>query len=339
MPFTSVSKYPGSKLLIANNGGIAIDVRNTATSISSANSGTLTVWGDLNVIGSLTSIQSTDTEIKDNIIVLNKGESNPYVTLGTSGIQIDRSGAPATFLFNDSLNWKPNPVTTSTVLRGIWEFQVDNKGSAIRTTAIRPDTSIGNYINFLGEENPTAMLNVAGTTDYEQRVLHDDDIPNKKYVDDRLPSGNEFAKRLLVGGTSVTLFDNSLVPSDTYYNPINTIRGSLGTDATVAFEFFDIFANIQGLEIRDTDITVKPGRSSNSMKITADTTGTIQFDSPVSLIHTLSTSTFPVPFHTSIYARSGIGPGGTGVYFVNNTTGATDEFVSKKKAVIFSIIF
>lgn len=339
MPFTSVSKYPGSKLIIANNGGISIDVRNTTTSISSANSGTLTIWGDLNVIGSLTSIQSTDTEIKDNIIILNKGESNPYVSLGTSGLQIDRAGAPATFLFNDSFFWKPNPVTTATILRGIWEFQVDNKGSSIRTTAIRPDVSVGNYINFLGEEHPTATLNVAGTTDYEQQVLHDDDIPNKKYVDDKLPTGNEFAKRLLVGGTSVTLFDNSLIPSDTYYNPLNKIVGSLGTDSTVAFEFFDIFANIQGLEIRDTDITVKPGRSSDSMKLKANSTGTIQFDSPIALIHTLSTSTFPVPFHTSLYARPTVGPGGTGVHYVNNTTGATDEFVGKKKAVIFSIIF
>lgn len=339
MPFTSVSKYPGSKLIIANNGGIAIDVRNTTTSISSANSGTLTIWGDLNVIGSLTSIQSTNTEIKDNIIVLNKGESNPYVSLGTSGIEIDRSGAPASLLYNDSFFWKPNTVTTATILRGIWEFQVDGIGSAIRTTGIRPDVSVGNYINFLGEEHPTATLNVAGTTDYEQRVLHDDDIPNKKYVDDKLPSGNEFAKRLLVGGSSVTIFDSTEIPGSTYYSTVNRIRGSLGNDSTIAFEFYDIFANIQGLEIRDTDITVKSGRSSNSMKIKADSTGTIQFDSPVALIHTVSTSTFPVPFHTSIYARSAAGPGGSGVYFVNNVTGASDEFVSKKKAVIFSIIF
>lgn len=58
--------------------------------------------GDLVVIGTSTSIESTDTEITDNIITLNNGEVGSNVTLGTSGIRIDRgSSDSANWLYND----------------------------------------------------------------------------------------------------------------------------------------------------------------------------------------------------------------------------------------------
>jgi len=58
--------------------------------------------GDLVVIGTSTSIESTDTDITDNIITLNKGEVGSNVTLGTSGISIDRgSSDSANWLYND----------------------------------------------------------------------------------------------------------------------------------------------------------------------------------------------------------------------------------------------
>jgi len=58
--------------------------------------------GNLVVIGTQTSVESIDTDITDNIITLNKGEVGANVTLGTSGINIDRgSSDSATWLYND----------------------------------------------------------------------------------------------------------------------------------------------------------------------------------------------------------------------------------------------
>jgi hypothetical protein len=53
------------------------------------------ITGDLTVNGTTTSIQTTDTEIKDNRITLNAGEAGAGVTLGTSGIEIDRGTSPS----------------------------------------------------------------------------------------------------------------------------------------------------------------------------------------------------------------------------------------------------
>ncbi len=53
------------------------------------------ITGDLTVNGTTTSIQTSDTEITDNRITLNAGEAGAGVTLGTSGIEIDRGTSPS----------------------------------------------------------------------------------------------------------------------------------------------------------------------------------------------------------------------------------------------------
>ena len=65
-----------------------------------------TVNGNLTVNGSLTSLQTTNTTIDDNTITLNKGETGDGVTLGTSGIEIDRGpvDAKASLLWTESAN-------------------------------------------------------------------------------------------------------------------------------------------------------------------------------------------------------------------------------------------
>jgi hypothetical protein len=48
--------------------------------------------GNFTVLGSTTSVETNNTTIKDNIIVLNQGETGNGITLGTSGITVDRGG-------------------------------------------------------------------------------------------------------------------------------------------------------------------------------------------------------------------------------------------------------
>lgn len=53
----------------------------------------VTITGNLVVEGTQTTLETVDTAIKDNIIVLNSGETGSGVTLGISGISVDRGSA------------------------------------------------------------------------------------------------------------------------------------------------------------------------------------------------------------------------------------------------------
>jgi hypothetical protein len=61
-------------------------------------------------------------------------------------------------------------------------------GSALEVASIRLPTNAPNdfagrrSLNFLGR-GANAVLSVSGQTNYASRVIHDDDIPNKAYVD------------------------------------------------------------------------------------------------------------------------------------------------------------
>ena len=76
-------------------GDSLVHAENTAFTVAQAAtfSSDLTVTGNLTVNGTTTSLQTTNTQVKDNIIVLNDGEVAAGVTAGTSGISIDRGSA------------------------------------------------------------------------------------------------------------------------------------------------------------------------------------------------------------------------------------------------------
>ena len=64
---------------------------------------TVTINGNLNVVGTQTTVSTTDTTIADNTIILNDGESGAGVTAGSAGLDIDRGTADnATFQFNET---------------------------------------------------------------------------------------------------------------------------------------------------------------------------------------------------------------------------------------------
>ena len=63
-------------------------------------SGNVNITGNLIVAGTTTTVNSTDTEIADRLITLNKGESGAGVTGTYSGVEIDRGS-----LNNVALRW------------------------------------------------------------------------------------------------------------------------------------------------------------------------------------------------------------------------------------------
>lgn len=336
---TDVLKVPGSYILDAKNGNITLNV----TNISAQHTGTVTIIGNLDVIGQTTQIESLDSRLKDNIIVLNSGEVNSYVTLGRSGLLIARGNSDtlpnaATLFYNDIDYWSVSSAAT----RGVFEFDSAQAGSAIRVNAIRINQSNGNTtLNILGDDNPRGMINVKGTDNYASRVLDDDDIPNKKYVDSALYFGTDIAKRLQVGNTFLRIADNSLTPTDPYFGPSTKIWAALNTSTNVVFRLEGTVAEIQGITIDDYVVSVNTPATDLVLQVQTGTnvvsgTASVAIDSPMKLKE-YPYGVIPEAFNTTIYNSGTPGGGGTGLYYVN--TDNSDELVSRRKAIIYGIIF
>lgn len=76
---------------------------NVEATAGTSNFNNVTIAGNLTVTGTTTNVETTNTNITDNIITLNKGELGPGVTNTTAGIEIDRGS-----LDNRSLVWTEN---------------------------------------------------------------------------------------------------------------------------------------------------------------------------------------------------------------------------------------
>ena len=103
---TNTSTNVGNLILQTSADGSTLSDRLTITSAGNVTiANDLTVQGDFTVSGTTTTVDTTNLNITDNIITLNDGETNSYVTLGTAGIEIDRgTSTNATFLYDDSID-------------------------------------------------------------------------------------------------------------------------------------------------------------------------------------------------------------------------------------------
>ena len=343
---TDVLRVSGDYFVDAGNGNITLNVTN------STSTGTVFINGNLTVLGTQTNIESVNSEISDNIIMLNSGEPNNYVTRQTSGIMISRgnSDSPvnaAAILYNDTENWTSvYTIGTATNLlsssnQGVFDFTSAQVGSAIRINAIRIYDSTATSIvgksrlNIFGSENPLSVLSVSGTSNYENNIYDDDDIPNKKYVDNRYSSGTNVAKSMVVGTSAIRLLDpNDVTDSGLFYSGTPQVVVTLGTTTNVALTLIGNSAAFSGLTLSSSTISVN---NPNYDLVLRPTTGqAVVVESPLRL-QDMSTSTFTATTNQSTIYYATPGGGGSGIYYVNTT--AHDELVSRRKAIIYSIIF
>jgi hypothetical protein len=333
---TDVLKVSGDYLLNAKNGDVTINVTNEST----PHTGTVTILGNLNVVGTQATIATIDSELKDNIIILNSGETaNPGITLGYSGIRIargfgDDANYAASILYNETPGDGFWTDPGGNIHNGVFEFKSNNAGSAISVNAIRIAST--SSLNLLGAESGEAMLNVKGQFDYLSRVVDPDDIPNKAYVDQALYSGTDLAKRIQVGNTFMRVADNSILPiTDPYYAPANRIFAALGTDTNVVFDLYGNSCKLQGVTIDGTNILAN---QSGDMILQPQLGYAVKVEEALK-INQISTGTVVIAETNvdTIYYTETPGGGGTGLYYVN--TNNSDELVSRRKAIIYGIIF
>jgi hypothetical protein len=96
----------------------------------------LTIDGNLIVTGTTASVESTNSTLKDNIVVLNQGETGAGVTLGASGIEVDRGTEDNAQLIwdeaTDTWQMKVGATVTGTITAGL-PSQTGNAGKFLTT--------------------------------------------------------------------------------------------------------------------------------------------------------------------------------------------------------------
>jgi len=283
----------------------------------------LRVTGNLTVLGSTTTVETANMTIEDNIIVINQGEQSVTgVTLGQAGIQIDRgpSNSDATFLYDDTLSYiQPNGATGP----GVFTFKVGSGLVAIQTHVVETQ---GEDLILLGQNAPTAVVSVTGTSDYETRVTDDDDIPNKKYVDDSISGA--IIDQIIRGNTTVSVRDTS--------------EGDPVSDMTVAIDGVNKLV-INGDTAQFSDLTldgtvIRTNNSGDDLLLESNGAGEVVVRDVLSIEGAVIPSAPSADSgRLKLYSQSE-SAGGSGLYFVN-TSSTRDELVSKRKAILYSMLF
>ena len=328
---TDVLKVSGDyEIKTAPRGTLTLNVRGSAD-----DGGLVVVRGNLTVLGETTTVSSQDTTVKDNILILNSGEVGPGVTLGTAGIRVARGNADSPYVSADLLYNEDISITAAGVVtNGVWQFGTNSNpfvGRTIQVGAIIPSDGT-NTLTFLSSYSPNAVLSVRGTSNYENHVLHDDDIPNKAYVD-RVSTGTaNYTKKLQVGSSYIEINDSDVDLLDPYFSSSDKIFAVLGTPTNVVFKLEGTSAAFKGLTLQDNSIVAN---TATDIVLEVADGNSIKSYGPLRIKSTAGISN--ETGYTSIYSTSTVGGGGTGLYYVNNVN--SDELVSRRRSIIYGIIF
>lgn len=299
------------RLRVQNSGTITLDTGD--------NVGTVYVTGNLEVQGTTTTIDTANLTIEDNIILLNKGETGAGVTEVTSGLEIDRGSLPnAQLLWDDSIDKFAMSLDDTTLV-----------GIKIKDIATDPLTNLE-----FDMQSGAGTLRLTNSTNYEARVVDDNDIPNKKYVNDYVYAS---------GGSAVV---------DKIIYPVSSLPGAQDTSVEAGISSVRFFVKSLGIVLQRAQVTAS-GLDVDNVNIFGDT---IRNSTAADLILTSLNDHVYVDGYlnledravdpgatggaTRIYSNvssSTYTPGDTGIYFTNNLS--TDELVAKNRALLFSMLF
>jgi hypothetical protein len=315
-----------------------------------ASGGQVLITGNLVVEGTQTTVEATDLAVSDNIITLNSGETGAGVTLIYSGIEVDRGSLPSASLLYDET------ADTWLIANGSApSLNYDDSNIRLHRIYTNPSTDDGDLV-LIG--SGTGVVKVIGTINYEQQVTADDDIPNKRYVDDAIQNQPTFqivAPQLQ--DTRVVISDKEITPNsptqagslayltaNTGFNTFGESAVSIVVDGQLVSQFYSNRIEIGDLEIGGgtarNEIANKASITNENIFIRTQGTGKLQTNYALQLEKIAVVPAY-VSNNTIVYAAA---PelGTTGVWFVNDSLESSKrngELISKNKALVFSMIF
>jgi len=288
--------------------------------------GTTIITGNLDVKGTTTTIESTNTTVADNIFTIDTGVTGAGIPISfnyQSGFEIHRGTySAAQIMFNESISHYSG-VSNSNV-NGT--FQLKTADNVINGLQVATITNDGNTDLIFDMRNGNGVLRVANTTNYELRVTQDNDITTKKYVNTYVAAANGVASvdRIFYPTDAISGSEQSKI--EAFSSTINFYVGGT-TIATVS----PVGITVGDVNLFQDTIT---NTSGNNLVFTAvnnnvEVNGVFNLDDQVLVPGSTSGK-------TKIYSSATAGPGKTGLYITNVNT--SDELVSKNRAVLLSIL-
>ena len=322
-----------------------------------ASGGSVRVTGNLVVEGDTFNISTTNLTIEDNIISLNTGEVGPGVSLIYSGIEIERGNTSsitpqnnASFLYDESTDaWilahgsAPGP------------FNFDASSLRLKQILTNSTTDAGD-LTLIG--TGTGVAKVIGTINYEDQVTHDDDLPNKKYVDDSILNNPTFqivapqsqdtkvviADKEITPNTSGTAGSLAYFTATTTHSTYGESAVSIIVDNALVGQFYANRFEIGDLEIGGgvdrNEITSRAGITNENVYVRTQGTGKLQTNYAIQ-VENIGVVPSYVSNSVLLYAAAP-SAGTTGLYFVNDSAEVAKqngELISKNKALVFSMLF
>jgi hypothetical protein len=303
-------------------------------------SGSVYITGNLDVQGNMTTIESVNTTIKDNILVLNNGESsNLGISLGTSGIQIDRGPTvdTAQLVFDESVSHY-NPATNTTIAGTYVLRMVKQSDSSTTLGGMQLNSIVLGTTDFVFDVHSSNKLvriaNIAPDVYSSYLMSNTGDLfanalTTKKFVGDYIQSGintsgmadvDKIYKNDIYGvlKTSVQAYTTTI---DFQVDTLIKMRVS-GTGVTVNN------MNLYGDTITNTSPTNPLILTASNSLVEVDAALALQTQVSAPAASSGKTKIFPLPT---------IGPGRSGIYFRNTTL--QDELVAKNRALLLSMLF
>jgi hypothetical protein len=302
-------------------------VLNTGPSI-----GLTTITGDLLVQGTTTTISSQTLEIADRVLYLNVGETLAGVGGGTdfSGFTVERGLLQdASFVFDENLSFT---TPTGTIIDGA--FTLRNSSGTLLGLQVNSLFTGGSNLEI---NTGTGVISVNSSNDYSANVAlaGPNAIPNKGYVQTYVLD--------LIAQAPIAGFRkyNGTTPLDTSGYAYDTGAGD--PESKIEFTIdgtVEATVNTSGLLVNKIQLGGTSGYEINTTTgfplTIKSNTNLVDIDSVLSL-----SNQSVVPTSTAgknkMYSQATQGPGATGLFFTNTTT--SDELVSRRRSLVFSMIF
>lgn len=339
------------KISVTDGGEIRLDPGST---------GTVKIIGDLQVDGDQTVINSTQLSVDDPFITVNQdNNSGGQVTGDVAGIQIDRGGSDAFWIFDEG-------IVTESAGAGAFVGRIGNAQNGnivgIRTTSIDTGGADLKLIN-----QGTGVVDVAGTTDYEKQIFeYSGNVVDftaspiiKSGYEDALVNAQGISD--FVDGFFVGKFQSKIENDDSFVavhdidsgDAVSAIEFTI--DGTPAAFFFNDRTELQHIRIQDTKIETTS--SNTDLILSAAGTGSVKFEDVLHItkgpyadddgsagggfpnfgVDADVTNPDAPTDGLKLYVKTEEA-GGTALYFVNSDT-TQDELVSRNRAILYGFIF
>lgn len=310
--------------------------------------GNVRVTGNLIVTGDTLTVSADQLQVEDNIITVNYYPDRDALPAGVvlryAGLQVDRGSlTPASFLYdeNDDI-WL--------FVNGSPEGTLTYNNSRIRLKEIHTnsDEDTGDLGFNVGNAGVLKIISSGGN--YNLRVSDNDDIPNKKYVDDAIQLSPTYQIKspgsAPAGDTRVIIADKDVTPNiisepgsiaayidQTGDTTFGESAVTVFVDGQKTLQIFKDFVVFQDLEFNANEITSR--NTNGNIYVRTQGTGKLQVNYGIQL-ETISVTPAFVTGSSIVYSQTP-GVGDSGLFFTNSSN--TDELISRNKALVLSMLF